>query len=605
MSPTIRFFGVALLTLVSVQALAEQPAQNPLRSVYFGETHMHTAYSLDAYLGGTRQTPADAYRAAKGETVVVNGQPHSMRRPLDFAAVTDHVEYLGEMYAALNPGTPGHDNPIIQQLIKLTDPDERQSWFMKYVISNSRSATPKRTDFYPGADVVRSGWKNTIAAAEQHYQPGVFSTLIAFEWTFVRKGGNLHRNILFRDGTVPELPMSRYDLANEEQLWGWLAQQEKAGVKSIAVPHNSNASKGLMFSETNSAGAPIDKAYAELRAHFERAIEMMQVKGNSEVNRKFWLADEFADYENADSIARFSGRVPMKENYVRYGVVKGLAHKQSLGVNPYKLGFVGGTDSHNGLMGDTAEDNFVGAHGLVDATPQVRQATEVGGWIDSSEQTPGSLTGAWATSNTREAIWDAIYNRETFATSGSRIAVRLFGGWNYADDLHTRPDVLKRAYKQGVPMGANMKPAGTRDGAPRFLVMASKDALGANLDRIQIIKGWVDAQGVTHDKVFDVAWSGERQVAENGKLPSVGNTVDVRTATYRNTIGDAQLATVWQDPEFDPTIAALYYARVLEIPTPRWTTYDAVRAGLPLLDNVPATIAERAWSSPIWYGPAD
>jgi hypothetical protein len=605
MSPTIRFFGVALLTLVSVQALAEQPAQNPLRSVYFGETHMHTAYSLDAYLGGTRQTPADAYRAAKGETVVVNGQPHSMRRPLDFAAVTDHVEYLGEMYAALNPGTPGHDNPIIQQLIKLTDPDERQSWFMKYVISNSRSATPKRTDFYPGADVVRSGWKNTIAAAEQHYQPGVFSTLIAFEWTFVRKGGNLHRNILFRDGTVPELPMSRYDLASEEQLWGWLAQQEKAGVKSIAVPHNSNASKGLMFSETNSAGAPIDKAYAELRAHFERAIEMMQVKGNSEVNRKFWLADEFADYENADSIARFSGRVPMKENYVRYGVVKGLAHKQTLGVNPYKLGFVGGTDSHNGLMGDTAEDNFVGAHGLVDATPQVRQATEVGGWIDSSEQTPGSLTGAWATSNTREAIWDAIYNRETFATSGSRIAVRLFGGWNYADDLHTRADVLKRAYKQGVPMGADMKPAGKRDGAPRFLVMASKDALGANLDRIQIIKGWVDAQGVTHDKVFDVAWSGERQVAENGKLPSVGNTVDVRTATYRNTIGDAQLATVWQDPEFDPTIAALYYARVLEIPTPRWTTYDAVRAGLPLLDNVPATIAERAWSSPIWYGPPD
>jgi hypothetical protein len=605
MSPTIRFFGVALLTLVSVQALAEQPAQNPLRSVYFGETHMHTAYSLDAYLGGTRQTPADAYRAAKGETVVVNGQPHSMRRPLDFAAVTDHVEYLGEMYAALNPGTPGHDNPIIQQLIKLTDPDERQSWFMKYVISNSRSATPKRTDFYPGADVVRSGWKNTIAAAEQHYQPGVFSTLIAFEWTFVRKGGNLHRNILFRDGTVPELPMSRYDLASEEQLWGWLAQQEKAGVKSIAVPHNSNASKGLMFSETNSAGAPIDKAYAELRAHFERAIEMMQVKGNSEVNRKFWLADEFADYENADSIARFSGRVPMKENYVRYGVVKGLAHKQTLGVNPYKLGFVGGTDSHNGLMGDTAEDNFVGAHGLVDATPQVRQATEVGGWIDSSEQTPGSLTGAWATSNTREAIWDAIYNRETFATSGSRIAVRLFGGWNYADDLHTRPDVLKRAYKQGVPMGANLKPAGKRDGAPRFLVMASKDALGANLDRIQIIKGWVDAQGVTHDKVFDVVWSGERQVAENGKLPSVGNTVDVKTATYRNTIGEAQLATVWEDPEFDPAIAALYYARVLEIPTPRWTTYDAVRAGLPLLDNVPATIAERAWSSPIWYGPSD
>jgi hypothetical protein len=255
-------------------------------------------------------------------------------------------------------------------------------------------------------------------------------------------------------------------------------------------------------------------------------------------------------------------------------------------------------------MGNTDEDNFVGGHGLEDATAKRRQTSVVGGWIASRDQTPGSLTGAWATSNTREAIWDAIYNRETFATSGSRMAVRLFGGWNYADDLATRADAVKRAYKHGVPMGGDLKPAGKRDGAPRFLVMASKDALGANLDRIQIIKGWVDAQGVTHDKVFDVVWSGERQIAENGKLPSVGNTVDLKTATYRNTIGEAQLATVWQDPEFDPAISALYYARVLEIPTPRWTTFDAVRAGLPLLDNVPATIAERAWSSPIWYGPA-
>ena len=580
---------------------AETIAENPMRNVYFGETHVHTAYSLDAFLGGTRLTPFDAYRAAKGETVIVNGQPHSMRRPLDFAAVTDHVEYLGEMYAALNPGTPGHDNPTLQQLIGLKDPDERRRWFMKYVISNSRSATPKRTDFFPGEEVVKSGWKSVIAAAEQHYQPGVFSTLIGFEWTFVRDGGNLHRNILFRDSTVPAFPMSRYDADSEEKLWTWLEQQEKAGVQSIAIPHNSNASKGKMFAETNSAGAPIDEAYAKLRAHFERAIEVMQVKGNSEVHRNFWQADEFADYENADSIAQFSGRIPAKENYVRYGVVKGLAHKQKLGVNPYKLGFVGGTDSHNGLMGDTDEDNFDGGHGLEDATPKRRQTSVVGGWIASREQTPGSLTGAWATSNTREAIWDSIYNRETFATSGSRIAVRLFAGWNYPDDLHTRPDMLVQAYEHGVPMGADMKPATKRADAPRFLVVASKDALGANLDRVQIIKGWVDAQGETHDKVFDVVWSGERKPDEDGKLPSVGNTVDLETATYSNTIGDAQLATVWQDPEFDPSLEALYYARVLEIPTPRWTTYDSVRAGLPLLKDVPATIAERAWSSPIWY----
>jgi len=603
MAVITRILGVALFYCASLHAASAEVAQNPLRNVYFGETHMHTAYSLDAYLGGTRQTPSDAYRAAKGETVVVNGQPHRMRRPLDFAAVTDHAEYLGEMYVALNPGASGHDNPIIQQLISLTDPDERRKWFLKYVVSNNRSAKPQHTEFYPGEEGVKSGWKKVIDAAEQHYQPGVFSTLIAFEWSAAPGGGNLHRNILFRDSTVPELPMSAYDLGREEQVWAWLEQQEKAGVRSIAIPHNSNASKGMMFAETNSSGAPIDKAYAELRAHFERAIEMMQIKGHSEVNRKFWSADEFADYENADSIAQFSGRVAKKENYVRYGVVKGLAHQQQLGVNPYKLGFVGGTDSHNGLMGDTDEDNFVGGHGLEDATAKRRQTSVVGGWIASREQAPGSLTGAWATSNTREAIWDAIYNRETFATSGPRMAVRLFGGWDYADDLHTRPDMLAQAYKQGVPMGGDMKPGPRGDRAPRFLVMASKDALGANLDRIQIIKGWVDAEGVTRDKVFDVVWSGERQPAASGKLPVVGNTVDLATATYRNTIGEAQLATVWRDPEFDPSVAALYYARVIEIPTPRWTTYDAVRAGLPLLENVAATIQERAWTSPIWISP--
>ncbi len=602
--PTFRHaLIIAGLCCLPNYAGAEQVAQNPLRNVYFGETHMHTAYSLDAYLGGTRQTPSDAYRAAKGEAVVVNGQSHRMRRPLDFAAVTDHAEYLGEMYAALTPGADGHDNPIIQQLIALTDPDERRQWFLKYVIANNRSATPSHTEFYPGEEGVKSGWKDVIAAAELHNEPGVFTALIAYEWSAAPKGANLHRNILFRDSTVPKLPMSAYDIPREEGLWEWLAEQEKAGVRSIAIPHNSNASKGLMFAETNSAGAPIDKAYAELRGHFERAIEVMQIKGNSEVNRKFWQADEFSDYENADSIAKFSGRVPMKENYVRYGVVKGLAHEQKLGVNPYKLGFVGGTDSHNGIMGDTDEDNFVGGHGLEDATPKRRQTSEVGGWIAAREQTPGSLTGAWATSNTRAAIWDAIYNRETFATSGSRIAVRLFSGWSYADDLYTRADVLKRAYKHGVPMGGDMKPAGKRDGAPRFLVMASKDALGANLDRIQIIKGWVDASGTTHDKVFDVVWSGDRKPAGDGKLPAVGNTVDLKTATYINSIGEPQLATVWQDPEFDPSMKALYYARVIEIPTPRWTTYDSVRAGLPLLDNVASTITERAWSSPIWYAP--
>ena len=575
--------------------------ENPQKNLYFGETHMHTAYSLDAFLGGTRQTPSDAYRFAKGETVVVNGQPHRMRRPLDFAAVTDHAEYLGEMYAALNPGAPGHDIPQIQQLIGLVDFDERREWFLEYVVKNNRGAKPRHTSFYPGPESVASGWRVVTDAAAEHNEPGVFTTFNAFEWSSAPGGGNLHRNIIYRGTTVPEIPMGSSDITYEEGLWKWLQEEEAKGARSLSLPHNSNASKGNMFPSKDHSGNALDKDYAELRSHFERAIEVMQVKGNSEVTRQFWAADEFSDFENADSIAKFSGRVPMKENYVRFGVVQGMAVEQEVGANPFKLGFVGGTDSHNGLMGDTDEDNFVGGHGAEDATPERRQIAEVGGWIAARDQTPGSLTGVWATSNTREAIWDAMHDRETYATSGPQMAVRFFGGWDYQPAILERANVIEQAYAGGVPMGGELSKAGKK--APKFLILANKDALGANLDRIQVIKGWVDADGTTHDKVFDVAWAGERQPGADGKLPPVGNTVDLATATYRNSIGRGELATVWVDPEFDPDQRALYYARVLEIPTPRWTTFDSVRAGLPLLTDVATTVQERAWSSPIWYQP--
>ncbi len=593
----------ALLVAASANgaAAATSVEENPQKNLYFGETHVHTAYSLDAFLGGTRQTPGDAYRFARGETVVVNGQPHKMRRPLDFAAVTDHAEYLGEMYAALNPGAPGHDIPQIQQLIGLTDFAERRNWFIEYVVKNNRGAKPRHTSFYPGPEAVASGWKVVTAAAEAHNEPGVFTTFNAFEWSSAPGGGNLHRNVIFRGTAVPEVPMGASDIMYEEGLWNWLKAQEEKGARSIALPHNSNASKGSMFPGKDHDGKALDRNYAELRGHFERAIEMMQVKGNSEVTAQFWAADEFSDFENANSIAQFSGRVPLKENYVRYGVVQGMAVEQALGTNPFKLGFVGGTDSHNGLTADVDEDNFVGGHGAEDATPERRQTAEVGGWIAAREQTPGSITAVWATSNTREAIWDAIHEREVYATSGPRMAVRFFGGWDYKPVMLERADVIERAYKGGVPMGGELVNPGKK--VPKFLVLANKDALGANLDRIQIIKGWVEADGSTHDKVFDIAWSGERQQGTDGKLPPVGNTVDLATATYRNTIGSDELAAVWEDPEFDPSQRALYYARVLEIPTPRWTTFDSVRAGLPLLENVPATLQERAWSSPIWYQP--
>jgi len=590
------------ITLTLATPLQAEVEENPMRNVYYGETHMHTAYSLDAFIGGTRQTPSDAYRAARGETVVVNGQPHQIRRPLDFAAVTDHAEYMGEMYSTLNEGAPGYDNPLIEQLRGLSDIKEREQWFFKYVISNNRGAKPGHTEFFAGDETIKSAWKLAVDAAEQHNDPGAFTTFIAYEWSAAPKGGNLHRNVLFRGPMAPEMPMSYIDINREEGLWQWLAELEQQGIRGMAIPHNSNASKGMMFPDTDSSGKPVDKTYAQKRENFERAIEMMQTKGNSEVHRKFWSADEFADFENADSMQQFSGRVAEKRNFVRAGVVKGLAVEQQLGVNPFKLGFVGGTDNHNGMMGDVDEDNFVGAHGPEDGSVKERREGQVTSWLDSKDLSIGSLTGVWATSNTRGAIWDAIYDRETFATSGPRMAVRFFGGWDYAEDLHTRSDMLKKAYRQGVPMGGDL---GRQRGEqlPRFLVVASKDALGANLDRIQIVKGWVDASGRQQDRVFDVSWSGQRTAGANGKLAPVGNTVDLRTATYQNSIGAAQLATVWEDPTFDPAMPALYYARVIEIPTPRWSTYDSVRAGLPLLDSVPATIQERAWSSPIWYRP--
>ncbi len=578
-------------------------SESPLRSVYYGETHMHTAYSLDAFIGGTRQTPSDALRAAKGEAVIVNGQPHKLRRPLDFAAVTDHAEYIGEMYSTMNEGAPGHEQELLKQLRALSDIKEREAWFFKYVISNNRGTTPKHPSFFAGQDTVKSAWKINVDAAQEHNDPGVFTALIAYEWSAAPKGGNLHRNVLFRGDKVPDAPMSYIDINREEGLWDWMAMLEKKGIQSLAIPHNSNASKGLMFNENDSKGNPITKEYAQTRAHFEPLIEMMQIKGNSEAHRSFWPADEFADFENADSLANYSGRKMEKKNFVRHGVVKGLAHQQKLGVNPYPLGFIGGTDNHNGMMSDVDEDNFVGGHGPEDGTVEARRSGEVGSWIQGKDLSIGSLSGVWATSNTRAGIFDAMRAKETFATSGPRMAVRFFAGWNYADDLHTKSDMLERAYAGGVPMGGSLKAMSKGGKTPKFMVFVSKDALGANLDRIQIVKGWVDVKGETHDKVFDVVWSGNRVVNSAGKIPAVGNTVDLATATYRNTIGSSELATVWTDPEFDASQPALYYVRTLEIPTPRWSTYDSVRAGLPLMEDVAAVIQERAWTSPIWYQP--
>jgi hypothetical protein len=591
----------AAATAPTVEQLEAAVAENPLKDAYFGETHVHTSYSLDAYIGGARVTPDEAYRFAKGQDVTVNGQRHNIGRPLDFVAVSDHAEFIGEMYSTQVPGAKGGDNPMLDELRNLKSEDEQRAWFVKYVVSNNRGDKPDHPPFYAGPETTRSAWQDVILkAARDHYQPGRFTTLAGYEWTAAPKAGNMHRNVLFRDMNVPDMPFSALDSNDEEKLWAWMAEQEKKGAKLLAIPHNSNGSKGLMFEPVDNAGKPLTAEYARNRSHFEPLIEMMQIKGNSEVHRKFWPADEFADFENADSVASFSERTYKKEYFVRSAVIKGLDYQSKLGANPYQYGFTGGTDNHNGLPADVAENDYIGSHGPADGTLQARREGEIDGWIKAKESNPGSIAGVWAAKNTRGAIWDAMSARESFVTSGPRIKPRLFCGAGLASSPADARTLVEQGYKSGVAMGGVLKASAA---APTCTVYASKDPQGANLDRIQIVKGWVDAKGEPRDKVIDVAWSGQRKKAANGKLPAVGNTVDLKKATYTNDIGAAELMGSWTDPEFDPKRPALYYVRVLEIPTPRWTTYDAVRNKLPLLKDVPATIQERAWTSPIWYTP--
>jgi hypothetical protein len=584
----------------TVEALEAAVAENPLKDAYYGETHVHTSFSMDAFIGGARITPDEAYRFAMGQDVTVNGVKHNIGRPLDFAAVSDHAEFIGEMYSAQVPGATGHDNPMLEELRGLKEVEQQRAWFVKYVISNMRGANPGHPPFYAGPETTKSAWNDVILkAARDHYQPGRFTTLAGFEWTASRDAGNMHRNVIFRDMNVPEVPLSALDTDDEEKLWAWMAGQEEQGRRLFAIPHNSNGSKGYMFNATDRAGKPLTADYAKLRSHFERLIEMMQIKGNSEVHRKFWTADEFADFENADSVGTFSGRTFKKENFVRWAVIKGLDYQARIGANPYHLGFTGGTDNHNGLPADVAENDYIGSHGPADNTVAVRREGEIDGWIKARESSPGTIAAVWATRNTRAAIWDAMAARESFVTSGPRIKARLFGGADLAAPAEGKA-LVEQGYASGVPMGGTLK---SLTKAPTFTVWAAKDPDGANIDRIQIIKGWVDANGEPQDTVYDVVWSGERVPGKDGKLPPVGNTVDTQTATYSNSIGAVELMGHWSDPSFDPKQPALYYVRVLEIPTPRWTTYDAVRNQLPLLDDVPATIQERAWTSPIWYTP--
>ncbi len=598
-----RLLTLFLLTTASgIVADTARADPNPLRNAYFGELHLHTTMSLDAYMGQSRNTPDDAYRFAKGEPRPVPGGTARLHAPLDFAAVTDHSEFFADSYIAQTPSEPLYNSEIAVKIRNEEKSEDVSNWvFVNVVQAATRLGTQSELGKSPDGEQARkNAWKIINEATERHYEPGVFTTLHAFEWSAAPEGANMHRNVIFRDTVVPEIAVSALDTNEQEGLWKHLQQYEKNGSTVLAIPHNSNFSADLMFRPLTVAGKPIDKDWVETRRKWEPLIEIMQIKQSSETHPSYAPKDEFADFEVPVNLT--NPRNQGRHNWVREGLKDGLLLEEQFGTNPFKMGVVGGTDNHNGTPSDVEEYDWVGSHGIEDRSPKDRRDGNLANWIDTKYLNPGSITGVWARENTREEIFDALARREVFATSGTRIKVRLFAGWDFPSDLHKQIDAVAHADVSGVPMGADLAP-GPQGVAPKFFIQALKDPNSAHLDRIQIVKGWLDSPNLSHEKIYDVAWSGGRKPGDNSKLPRVGNTVDVPSATYTNSIGASQLATTWTDPDFGPSQRAFYYVRVLEIPTPRWSTYDARDLGTAPPEGVPATIQERAWASPIWYTP--
>ena len=582
--------------------------KNPLNNVYFGEQHLHTQNSPDAYAMGTRNTTDDAYNFCKGKAVKKNtsGEVVQKKTPYDWCAVTDHAEYFGVMPQLSDPKselmTKNKDNEIIK-LILSGDPKKGDEAFAKIAVGLT---TNNPDPVFNDPKVLKSSWKKHVEVTNKHYEPGKFTTLIAFEWTSIPVNQNLHRNVFFRDDKGPAAPFSAFDSDRPEDLWTYLQVQRDAGLKTFSISHNANLSNGLMFAPRDSAGTPIDARYAKLRAENELATEIIQTKGQSDTHPALSPNDEFAGFEKQYS--HLIGTNPpvvgrVNYSYVREALINGVGYQEYLGVNPFKFGIVAGADAHTGFS-DNEEFNYTGVHGNLDKTAKIRLsgAGTTAGESATNFGTPGA-TGVWAPENTREAIFDGIARKETFGTSGPLVRLRFFGSWNYDQGLDKDKDFVAKAYKGGVPMGGDLPKMPTKAKAPTFAVWALKDPESGNLDRVQIIKGWYQ-NGYPQEKVYNVAWSdGRKMDKKTGKLPSVGNTVDIKNATYENSIGDTQLSAVWTDPDFDQTKHAVYYVRVLEIPTPRWTTYDAKALGIDPPEGVDAVIQERAWSSPIWYTP--
>lgn len=589
-----------LFTSVTVVTNVGAKAENPWdRQVYFGEQHLHTVNSPDAFAFGTRNTPDDAYRYAKGEPVVktITGQTLQKSTPYDWVAITDHAEYLGMMPLLLEENSPLADTPVG----KLLAEGKGEDAFQLLITSAS---TNKPLAYLNDPEVMASAWKRQKEAAERHYEPGKFTTLVAFEWTSQPNAQNLHHNVIFRDAG-PEMVFSSFDSIRREDLWTYQEAQRKLGHDSISIPHNSNVSNSLMFAPTTSDGKLIDQTWARRYNSNSPAVEIIQTKGASETHPALSPNDEFAGFEMGFKHLLGSGGVVGKidYSYVRRALIDGIGFQEMMGANPFKFGIVAGADSHN-AMSSNEEFNYDGVHGNTDKTAEIRIAAPatVAGEAPRDFGSPGA-TGVWADENTREGIFDALKRKEAYGTSGPLIRLRVFGGWDFTEATLESKDWIEQGYKNGVPMGGDLPDMPEASLAPGFMISAAKDPESGNLDRIQVVKGYYK-DGYPWEKVYDVAWSDNRQRdAKTGKLPPVGNTVNIRNASYENSIGDTQLSAVWTDPDFDPSLHAVYYVRVIEIPTPRWSTYDAAALGVEPLPDVPATIQERAWSSPIWYTP--
>ncbi len=584
---------------------AASPQPNPDRNAYFGETHVHTSWSLDAFsLGNVMTTPADAYRYFKGEPIKHPlGYDVKIDTPLDWAGVTDHSEYAGVVQLANDPSSPVSKLPAAQPLILKARTKADMEKLALYIINTLGGGPPVKELMSPG--ITGGVWKKVIEMADAANEPGKFTAFCSYEWTSMPNNMNLHRNVFFKEcRKTPPQPFSALDSPHPVDLWNWMDGQRKAGNELLAISHNANLSDGRMFPiDVDTKGRPIDAAYAASRDRNEKLIEIHQLKGTSETHPLLSPNDEFASFELMSVLlGNPPGRIPhIVGSYARQALKDGLAMQGAKGFNPYKFGFGAASDSHNTAV-PYRQDNMFGGHSFLDGTPEARMSGNlVGGMFDARIESTSGLTGVWAEDNTRASLFQGMQRKETFGVSGPHIKVRMFGGWDYTADVLAAADWVKTGYARGVPMGGDLPPAKAK--APTFIVWAVKDPTAGNLDRIQIVKGWAK-NGQSFEKIFDVVWAGDRKPdKQTGAVPTVGSTVDIENATYTNTIGATELKTVWADPEFDPGVHAFYYARVLEIPTPRWTTIQAKQLKIAPPDMVAATLQERAWSSPIWYTP--